>query len=137
MRDAKTDFLEKLLPIEENRTAFLAALIMERCKYSPDPLRPILRLPAFNPHQAARIAEQLVSIAVRIRKLAEKACNEELSDRSESIFEKLRNEFRELAESIGFETRISGDPRGPCAYLIDPDKPRDGDGWGEGWAVYR
>ena len=46
-----------------------------------------------------------------------------------------RGSFARLAKALGFEARTGGDPRGACAYLIDPAN-RKGDGWGEGWAVY-
>lgn len=121
---------------EENRVAFIAALIMERCKHAPDELRPILKAPRFSPYQAARIADKLASQAGLIKSLCEEACNRGLSPAQEATLERREKVFQDIARLIGLEARTGGDPRGACAYLIDPSDPKAGDGWGNGWAVY-
>lgn len=136
-----TDELFKLLRERENRTAFIAALIMERCT-SPIPHYHVgeggnTSAPTFNPAQAARIAETLVSLSGAIKRYAEMECSREMSLSEQRSAERMQAKFLRIAELIGLEGRAGGDPRGACAYLVDPANPSDGDGWGNGWAVYR
>lgn len=132
-----TDELFKLLDesSDENRTAFIAALIMDRCKHAPD--HALIRVPSYTPHHAERIARTLVRLAGVIKRYAEKACSEELTERDEKAIANNSAKFEAIAALIGFEAHTGGDPRGPCAYLVDPANPKDGDGWGHGFAVYR
>lgn len=125
----------KLPERAENRTAFLAALIMERCKV-PSELSPLIKLPRFNPYQAQRLASYLVHYAEIIKRLSERECSEELAPHLVRRKDKAEADFAEIAEFIGMDCRTGGDPRGACAYLIDRDDSRAGDGWGNGWAVY-
>lgn len=118
---------------KESRVAFIAALLMDRCRTAGDDLT--ISPPEMTPNMAEAFAVEFVRLAERIKGLAEKDCNHGLSDRDESTKVKLQERFRDLAEALGFEARTGGDPRGACAYLIDPDD-RKGDGWGEGWAIY-
>jgi hypothetical protein len=129
-----TDSLHKLLLDRDDRTAFIAALIMERCTYAPG--SPLVQRPAYQPHHAARIATTLVSLAGRIKDRCEDACNREQTEGQEKSLARLEEKFAEIAKEIGLESRTGGDPRGACAYLIDPKAPSDGDGWGKGFAVY-
>ena len=111
---------------KESRVAFLAALLMERVRNEEGALRA---------HVAAIYAAEFVRLATAIHSLCEAACNYELSQGQETRLENLEKRFHRLAEALGFEARTGGDPRGACAYLIDPDD-RKGDGFGEGFAVY-
>jgi hypothetical protein len=86
-------------------------------------------------HIAALYAAEFVRLATAIHSLCEAACNYELSPGQETRLTNLRQRFTALAEALGFEASTGGDPRGACAYLIDPDDRR-GDGFGEGFAVY-
>jgi hypothetical protein len=125
-------FTERKTRPKENRTALIAALIMERCQpgegYTGFPTN-------MNAHTAATLAAELVRLAVSIHHLCEAACNYELSQMQETQLANLEKRFGQLANALGFEARTGGDPRGACAYLIDPDDRR-GDGFGDGFAVY-
>lgn len=112
---------------KESRVAFLAALIMDRVRTDEG---------ALGPFTAAIYAAEFVRLAGSIHHLCEAACNYELSGLQEKRLAGLEHRFHKLADALGFEARTGGDPRGACAYLIDPDD-RKGDGWGEGWAVYK
>jgi hypothetical protein len=119
----------------ENRVAFIAALIMERCKAHPSRSdADSIKTPTAS--MAEAFAVEFARLARRIKALAEHDCNYGLNERQERASENLQKRFGEIAKALGFEARTGGDPRGACAYLIDPDNPRDGDGWGNGWAVY-
>lgn len=118
--------IERKAERKENRPAFLAALLMERVRNEEGTLRP---------HIAAIYAAEFIRLAISIHHLCEAACNYELSPMQESRLANLQKRFTRLAEGLGFEARTGGDPRGACAYLIDPDD-RKGDGFGEGFAVY-
>lgn len=120
---------------EENRVAFIAALIMERCKREGDEMADTGGA-RFNPYQAQRLAACLAYHADIIKRLCEAECNGELQPHQERRLAKHQADFTEIAEFMGFEARTGGDPRGACAYLINPENRREGDGWGEGWAVY-
>jgi hypothetical protein len=119
----------------ENRTAFLAALIMERCKAHPSRSdADSIQTP--NPSMAEAFAVEFARLARSIKALAEADCNYGLSPLQETRSANLQRRFGELANALGFNARTGGDPRGACAYLINPDDPKEGDGWGDGWAVY-
>lgn len=107
---------------KESRPAFIAALIMDLCG-------PI------TPFEAEAYTVELVRLAGLIKREAEAACSYERTPAQERAGERNEARFAAIAEALGFEARTGGDPRGACAYLIDPDN-RKGDGWGEGWAVY-
>jgi hypothetical protein len=117
---------------KENRTAFLAALIMERCKPCPSGLT--VKEPS--PFMAQAFAVELVRLAGAIHRLCEADCNCGLTERQESRLDKLKARFSDIATALGFNARTGGDPRGACAYLEDPANPQAGDGWGGGWPVY-
>lgn len=126
-----TDELFKLLGERpENRVAVLACIIMERGKDCDD--NSGLRFPAF---QAARIAAELVRLARLIKANAETLCNEE-NPVAERNMARQEAKFARICALIGMDSSTGGDPRGPCARLIDPNDPTAGDGWGDGWAVY-
>lgn len=130
-QDAWAILIERKADRAESRTAFIAALLMERCTFMTAG-ETVERL---SPHHAEAYAAEFVRLARSIHHLCEAACNYELSQAQESRLENLRNRFTRLANALGFEAETGGDPRGPCARLIDPDDRR-GDGFGEGWAVY-
>lgn len=111
---------------KESRVAFLAALLMERVRNEEGSLRA---------HVAAIYAAEFVRLASAIHGLCVADCNTGLSPAQETRLANLQKRFTRLAEALGFEARTGGDPRGACAYLIDPDDRR-GDGFGEGFAVY-
>jgi len=113
---------------EENRVAYLACLILERGKIDGETIAP---------HIACAVADKLASVAGLIKPLCEEACNTGLDACRDMTLVRREATFQRIAELVGFSPRTGGDPRGACAYIIDPAKPRDGDGWGEGWAVYR
>jgi hypothetical protein len=126
-KDAAWDvFAERIGERNEKRPAFIAALLMDRVRSDSGSL---------NPYHAALYAAEFVRLAVGIHGLCEAACNVELSKGQETRLANLETRFTRLAEALGFEARTGGDPRGACAYLIDPDD-RKGDGFGEGFAVY-
>jgi hypothetical protein len=117
---------------KESRTAFLAALLMSRSRIpGGEPGGELM-----SPHMAQSFAVELVRLGMAIKALCEADCNYGLNERQESRQTNLEKRFGAIASALGFEARTGGDPRGACAYLIDPDDRR-GDGWGEGWAVYR
>jgi hypothetical protein len=119
----------------ENRVAFIAALIMERCKAHPSRSdADSIKTPS--PSMAEAFAVEFARLARRIKALAEHDCNYGLDERQERESAKLQARFAALANALGFEARTGGDPRGACAYLINPDDRSEGDGWGDGWAVY-
>lgn len=113
---------------KENRTALIAALLMDR---SRDPAHG----GELRPHMAEAFAVELVRLARSIHGLCVADCNYGLSPSQEKRQANLEGRFGKLATALGFEARTGGDPRGACAYIIDPDD-RKGDGWGEGWAIY-
>jgi hypothetical protein len=120
----------------ENRVAFVAALLMERVPLAQSK-RAIEKGDDFKlrSHIAEGFAVELSRLARAIKRHAENACNREVSEAEEARDAKNQARFAAIASALGFEARTGGDPRGACAYLIDPDD-RKGDGWGEGWAVY-
>jgi hypothetical protein len=118
---------------KENRPAFIAALLMERVPTMTPKGDGSLTL---SPHMAAAFAAEFVRLAGAIHSLCEAACNYELSQGQESRLSNLEKRFVTLADALGFEALTGGDPRGSCASLIDARNPNDGDGWGNGWAVY-
>lgn len=123
----------------EDRTAFVAALIATRCRTT---------IPAYNceeggdvtapiaPHLAEAFAAELVRLARLIKREAEAACSYERNAAQEAADERNQARFTAIATALGFEARTGGDPRGACAYIVDSDDPKGGDGWGTGWAVY-
>lgn len=119
----------------ESRTAFIAALIVERTARIIDKGSEGVALFTMQPHHAEAYAAEFVRLATAIKREAEAACSYERTPSQEARDEKNQARFRALAEALGFEASTGGDPRGPCARLIDPSQ-RQGDGWGEGWAVY-
>ncbi len=131
-----TNLMDLLGKREESREAFLAALITKRSAVASGDNYNGFMVETIAPHIAARVAAELVSLAGRIKARCEEACNRELTEREEATLAKLEKKFQDIASEIGMEARTGGDPRGACAYLIDPNNRRDGDGWGEGWAVY-
>jgi hypothetical protein len=118
---------------KENRPAFIAALLMERVPTIAPKGGEQMTL---SPHMAAAFAAEFVRLAGSIHALCEAACNYELSEGQESRLRNLEKRFAALADALGFEARTGGDPRGACAFLINPAKPTEGDGWGDGWAIY-
>lgn len=135
-----TDSLFALLDKDgENRTAFLAALIMDRCRVKPEDAAPVTDLvpaPSYYPAHAERIACTLVKLARSIKRHAENECNREVTDAEIKRDEATQARFHTIAKEIGMEARTGGDPRGACAYLIDPNDRSAGDGWCNGFAVY-
>lgn len=134
-------------PDKSNRTAELAALILARSvkveAVSPDLsvteldglVHPIPDM--IPPHIATYAATLLVNRAEQLHKLAEHDCNVGLDERQEKRRDKLQAEVVEIAAAFGFDAETGGDPRGCVVKLHDPKNPRDGDGWGGGWGVYR
>jgi hypothetical protein len=131
-----TDELFALLTeLPENRTAFIAALIMERAKKIPECGG--FLVPRFNAYQATRIAQNLVKLASRIHGFAELDCNRGLHDHEEKRYSAAQAKFAEIAAAIGFVATTGGDPRGACAYIADRANLTDGDDMGgRGWGVY-
>ncbi len=134
-----------LAELPENRTAFIAALIMERCTTSAARRENVVNngdkgysVPRFSPYQATRIAQNFVKLAERIHQFAELDCNRGLETHEEKRQEAVEAKFAEMARLCGLVATTGGDPRGACAYLADPAKPSDGDDMGgRGWGVYR
>ena len=124
--------IERKADRKENRVAFIAALFMARCKIALPNGEGFETIPA---NMAAAFSVEFARLAGRIKTLAEQDCNVGLNDRQQAESDKLQARFAALAKALGFEARTGGDPRGACAVLIDP-ADRNGDGWGEGYAVY-
>lgn len=127
--------IERKADRRESRVAFIAALIADRC--GPHPSRSdadSIKLPP--PHMVEAFAVEFVRLARLIKAEAEAACSYERTPAQEAADAKNQARFAALAEALGFEARTGGDPRGACAYLVDPSDSRGGDGWGTGWAVY-
>lgn len=125
-----------LTELPENRTAFIAALIMERCKRIPESGGFLVA--RFNAYQATRIAQNLVKLAERIHSFAELDCNRGLNDPEIKRYSTAQTKFAEMAELLGFVATTGGDPRGACAYIADRADLADGDDMGgRGWGVYR
>ena len=122
--------IERKVERKDSRIAYIAALIFERVTNAESALDRKMSI-----SMAAQFAAELTRLAVSIKALCEASCNYELSKGQETRLERLEARFEAIAKALGFEARTGGDPRGACAYLIDPDN-RKGDGWGEGWAVY-
>lgn len=120
---------------KENRTAFIAALISERTNKAA-PAADRLDGPAVTPQHAMAFAVELVRLAETLSRYAVQDCNRGLTERQEAQRDKAAQRFRDLAKALGFDARTSGDPRGAVAYLINPAKPEEGDGFNDGWAVY-
>ncbi len=143
-----TEFFEKFeRPKSENRTAFIAALFVTQAtviaikqrhaEHKADPSLPPETIEAIRPHQAAALAQHLVSRAEQLHKLAEHDCNHGLSEAQERREEKLRGEVVEIASVGGFGVEFQGDPRGCVVRLTDPTNEQNGDYTGGGWGVYR
>jgi len=137
MKNGNPDAAWKILvaskgPIKENRVAFIAALIVDRIHFAE---KQGTMAGPITPNMAAAFAAEFVRLAGAITALAVADCNTGLNAGQEKRQENLKARFTALAEALGFEARTGGDPRGACAYLIDPDN-RKGDGWGDGFAVY-
>ncbi len=115
---------------KENRIAFITAIIVTYGKNGDGDRKP-------TPHFASLAAVKLASLASLIHAHAEALCNREVSEREENQNAKNCEKFAAIADFFGFDARTAGDPRGACAFLIDRTKPDNGDGWGDGWAVYR
>ncbi len=130
------ELIDLLTEMPENRTAFIAALIMERCRKIPDCGGfPVAR---FNAYQATRIAQNLVKLAKRIHQFAEFDCNRGLNESEEKRYQAAQDKFSKLAGLCGFVATTGGDPRGACAYIAHSTAPDDGDDLGgRGWGVYR
>lgn len=134
-------------PDKTNRTAELAALILAR-SVTVEPVEAYDAAVAADsvvhpkpdmiaPHIAAYAATLLVNRAEQLHKLAEDDCNYGLDERQETRREKIQAEVIQIANAFGFDAETSGDPRGCVVKLIDTRNPRDGDGWGGGFGVYR
>lgn len=113
--------IERKADRPDNRAAFIGALLATKCGLSS--------------HVAEAYAAELIRLAGIIHREAEAACSVERTPTQIARGERAETRFAAIAEALGFEARTGGDPRGACAYLIDPDN-RKGDGWGEGWAIY-
>lgn len=125
--------IERKAERKESRVAFIAALLMAKSRAAGEVG---LLIGSLTPHQAMIYAVELVRLATSIHHLCEAACNYQLSQMQETRLENLRNRFQRLADALGFDARTGGDPRGACAYLIDPDDRRGDSFAGEGFAVY-
>lgn len=109
---------------DDNRAAFLGALIARKC-------------PDFAPHHITHIVNAMQRLAASIHRFAVMDCNHGLTPQQEKTMDSRKASFHDLAAACGFNSRTGGDPRGACAYLIDPQDENAGDGWGNGWAVYK
>ncbi len=119
----------------ESRTAFIAALIASKCRNPVEPGH-FLKGAVIAPNMCEAFAAALVRLAGLSKREAEAACSYERTESQIAAGERHEARFAAIAAALGFEARTGGDPRGACAYLIDPDE-RKGDGWGDGFAVYR
>lgn len=118
------DTLRSLLgdTIKEDRPTFIAAFLTQRRGLAP--------------HIASAAAVALCGLADGIKRMCELACSQELTPAQEKRQSALEAKFAAIATELDFESRTGGDPRGACAYLIDPNDRKGGDGWGDGWAIY-
>lgn len=109
---------------DDNRAAYLGALVAKHC-------------PEFSPGHIAHIVNALQRLATSIHRFAVMDCNQGLTPRQAITQEARKASFVALANACGFNARTGGDPRGACAYLEDSENEGAGDGWGNGWAVYK
>lgn len=109
------------------RAAYLAALFARR----------ELHLSA---GKIALDVQHLRKSAVKINRLAIKACNVQLTKRDEITRDNATGEVHKIAKRYKLEASTSGDPRGCVVKLWKPGEyDKDGaagDSWGGGWAVY-
>lgn len=124
--------IERKAERKENRTAFLAALIMRRSGDTDT-----TGVPTLTASEASAYAVELVRIAEALQSLAIAYCNYGLNAGQEKRQETLETRFKALAEALGFRPECSGDPRGHVCKLFDPVNDRAGDGWSGGWGVFR
>lgn len=106
------------------------ALALEIAQYAPEP-------PA-TWSECVRLAKRIRRLARAIHRLAETACNRELTDDEKKRDENAVHNFKQAAKSIGCGSRFSGDPRGCCAFLVFPEITRRFNTWGgveDGWGV--
>lgn len=121
---------------KENRTAFVAVLIFELTNAATRAAHG-KHGETIAPHHAMCYAVELVRLAEALSRYAVQDCNYGLNAGQERTRDKAATRFRDLAKALGFDARTTGDPRGAVAYLVNPAKPEEGDGFNDGWAVYK
>lgn len=127
--------IERKAERKDNRTAFIAALLMERSRIDCEAGSGEAHLA---PHLAMAFAVELVRLSEALQSLAVADCNYGLNEGQEKRRDNLAGRLTALANALGFEVKTSGDPRGAVVRLLDPFKRDRGDSFaGEGWAVYR
>ena len=82
------------------------------------------------------VARKFCRLAARMRKLAEHACNRELTKAEEREDGRVDAAFKALCAEIGCRAYLSGDPRGLCAHIVFPNGAHNTWGGREcGWGV--
>lgn len=82
----------------------------------------------------ANFVEAVMPRAKRSSKLAETACNRQLSAKEQAEDEANDAEIRRLCKDFGVTVRLNGDPRGFVVKFVLPDG-RSNDMGGEEWGI--
>lgn len=91
-----------------------------------------------DPEEAESVARKMRRLGFKAVRLAEAACNRELTPAEEREDARLDAAFKALCESIGAKANMSGDPRGYVYHVVLPPFPgaepgkvaqRDGHNW--------
>lgn len=95
----------------------------------------VARLPQLHPANVTDVVN-LFSIADRLHKYAETACNFSLTDRQEKRVDALEKRAIAHAAALGVTLKFNGDPRGYAVKVMLPNG--DYNTWGgkeEGWGI--
>lgn len=87
---------------------------------------------------ALKIARRMRRLGFAAHRLAETACNRELTRAESARDAQLDGEFKALCAEIGAKAHISGDPRGHVYHVILPGDNAPYNTWGgaeRGWGV--
>jgi len=80
--------------------------------------------PPIAPDRARRYLSQLEGMAIRMHRLNERMCNEDLGELGERLWSTLAKEIRACAADIGLGVYINGDPRGNPVGILTPKTGR-------------
>lgn len=88
-------------------------------------------------HQVAEDVAELVRLARAHARLAELACNQELTPRQEARDARTEARIREVLAPYGVRVKFQGDPRGYTVRLTFPtvDGREPSNNWGGDWGI--